>query len=548
MSFIDARELPENAHLTGTVVIVGTGPAGTTVARELAPTGVDILMVEGGSLGRSPEHDDTLKADQRSQSVEPLEKARTKRLGGASTQWGGRTYPFDALDFEDRTEGGLNFKGWPISREDLNPFYQRATVAAGVKNMQYTAAQAIEGAPQHLMGESDLVNTQGIWRWGRPVNFGDVVTDELADRGNVRVLHNANVTHVVQDPETGRITELKIQSKPGKFLTVSGDEVVLAMGGLETARLLLNSNVGNENDQVGRYYTIHPIGEVGKLTMSDPKAEGNAVTYTKSHDGVWVRRNLQLHEDVRRREGLLNMGFAIWYDEPRNPDHGDPLLSSFALVRKMLTMTGGFKGTGMHRRYAELENPKAHVLNVLKGLPSVGAFGVHWLRDRILDPRTLPSFTRYSKKGVYRIRFDAEQAPRVEQRVVLSDVEKDAYGVPRLDVQHFIPEEDRRNYHRSLELLAEGINATGFATYEPPTLEEMLTRPMVDATHQMGLVRMGSAPEESVVDENLKVWSSPNLYLSTTGAFTTGGMAGPTLTVIAISIRLADHLAAKLGL
>lgn len=548
MSFIDARELPENSTLTATVVIVGTGPAGATIARELAPTGVDILLVEGGSLSRSPEHDDTLKADQRSQGVEPMEKARTKRLGGASTQWGGRTYPFDALDFEDRVEGGLNFKGWPISREDLNPFYVRATQAAGVKNMQYTAAEAIKGAPQHLMGESDIVNTQGIWRWGPPVNFGKVVTDEISKFGNVRVLHNANVTHVIQDPETGRVTELKAQSKPGRHLSISGTEIVLAMGGLETARVLLNSNVGNENDQVGRNYTIHPIGEVGKLTLTNPESEGNAVTYTKSHDGVWVRRNLQIHEDVRRREGLLNMGFAIWYDEPRSPEHGDPLLSSFALVRKMLTMTGGFKGTGMHRRYAELQDPKAHVLNVVKGLPSVGAFGVHWLRDRILDPRTLPSFTRYSKRGVYRIRFDAEQAPRPEQRVLLSTEEKDAYGVPRLDVQHFIPEEDRRNYHRSLELLAEGINATGFATYVPPTLDEMLTRQMVDATHQMGLVRMGANPAESVVDKDLKVWSSPNLYLSTTGAFTTGGMAGPTLTVIAISIRLADHLAKKLGL
>lgn len=548
MSFIDARELPENSHLTGTVVIVGTGPAGATVARELAPTGVDILLIEGGALGRSPEHDDSLKADSRSQDVEPMEKARTKRLGGASTQWGGRTYPFDALDFEDRKAGDLDFKGWPISREDLNPFYQRATVAAGVKNMEYTAAQAIPGAPQHLMGESDLVNTQGIWRWGPPVNFGKVVTEELAPRGNVRVLHHANVTQVIQDPESGRITELKIQSEPGRFLTVSGEEIVLAMGGLETARLLLNSQVGNEQDQVGRYYTIHPVGEVGKLTLKDPASEGNAVTYIKSHDGVWVRRNMQLHEEVRRREGLLNMGFAIWYEEPRNPEHGDPVLSSFALVRKMLTKTGGFKGTGMHRRYAELEDPKAHTLNVVKGLPSVGAFGIHWLRDRILDSRTLPSFTRYSKKGTYRVRFDAEQSPRADQRVVLSEVEKDAYGVPRLDVQHFIPEEDRRNYHRSLELLAEGINATGFATYEPPTLEEMLTRPMVDATHQMGLVRMGESPENSVIDKNLKLWSSPNLYLSTTGAFTTAGMAGPTLTVIAISIRLADHLAAKLGL
>lgn len=543
MTIIDARTLPEGAHLTASLVVVGTGPAGVSLLRQLAPSGLDILILEGGALKGSADYDDTLKADARSQQVEPLEKARTKRLGGASTQWGGRTYPFDALDFEERTVEGTSFKGWPIDRQELEPYYRRATVVAGVKNMEYTAVQAIDGAKRQLLGENPLINSQGIWRWGPPVNFGKLLLEELSQWPNVRLLHHANVTELVQDPKTQKISSLKAQSLPGRKLSVSGQKVVLATGGLETARLLLNSSVGNEHDQVGRYYTIHPIGEVGKLTLKDPASEGHAVTYTKSHDGVWVRRNLQLKEEVRREEGLLNMGFAIWYAEPRNPDHKDPLLSSFALVRKGLTLTGGFKGTGMHRRYAELENPAAHLTNVLKGLPSVALFGAHWLKDRILDPRTLPSFTRYSKQGTYRIRFDAEQTPRPEQRVLLSQVEKDAFGVPRLDVRHFIPEEDRRNYHRSLTLLAEGMEASGFASFEPPSLEEMLTRPMVDATHQMGLVRMGQDPKESVVDRNLKVWSCPNLYLATTGTFSTAGMAGPTLTLIALSLRLADHLA-----
>ena len=118
--------------------------------------------------------------------------------------------------------------------------------------------------------------------------------------------------------------------------------------------------------------------------------------------------------------------------------------------------------------------------------------------------------------------------------------------MPRLDVRHRVSDADRRNYHRSLELLAAGIRESGWGTYTPPTLDEMLSMDLVDATHQMGLVRMGVDSTRSVVDPNLRVWSSPNLYLATTGTFPTAGMAGPTLTDVALSIRLADHLAHKL--
>lgn len=547
MSFIDARQLPQNSTLRGTLVIVGTGPAGANIARELASTGVDIIMLEGGSLEANKEADDTLKANERSQEIEPLEKARTKRLGGASTQWGGRTYPFDVLDFEDRTAENLKFSGWPVSRHDLEPYYRRAAVALDIRSYEWTAAEAIPGDPVHLVGESEIVNSQAIWRWSPPLNFAEVIKKELGSLGNVRVVYNANVTALIQNAETGKIESLQIQSEPGKFLTVVGEQVVVAAGGLETARLLLASGIKDE-DQIGRNYMIHPIAELGRLEVAEPESVGHAIEITKSRDGVWVRRLLQLEDKVRREEGLLNLGFAIWYEEPRSPEHGDPLLSAFALARKALTMTGGFKGTGMHRRYAELENPVAHVKNVVTGLPEVAAFGSRWVRDRILDSRTLPMFSRYSKRGIYRIRFDAEQSPNPENRVVLSETEKDAYGVPRLDIQHSVSQEDRLNYLKSLKILAEGLRESGFGIYTPPTEEEILNMKLVDATHQMGLVRMGTSPENSVVDKNLKVWSSPNLHLSTAGVFSTAGMAGPTLTVVALSIRLADHLAQEMGL
>jgi choline dehydrogenase-like flavoprotein len=540
MPVIDARELNDGTELVSRVVVVGTGPAGMSLALEVARAGHDVLLLEGGALKQDRHAQDSLHADSESQSVESIDKVREKRLGGTSHQWGGRTYPFDQLDFDDRPQ--LGFGGWPITRDELMPYYRRAADRLDLRRFEWTAAEAIEGAPRHFLGESsEIVNDEAIWRWSPPVQFGKVYAAEGVKLPNLTLVHHAQVVGLHQDPETGRITHLDVAPQPGRAVRVTGEHVVLATGGMEIARLLLVSGIGNEHDQVGRNFMIHPIASVGRVTLADPASAPTIATFTKSHDGVWVRRLLQLQDAVRRDEGLLNLGCAIWYLDPRDPAHGDPLLSAFALTRKALMATGGFKSTGMHAQYAQSGDTKAHLRNIMRGLPKLVKFSGEWAKDRWIDPRTRASFTQVSPTGEYAIRFDAEQSPDPENRVTLSD-ERDEFGVPRLKVQHRVSAEDRANYHRSLVRLAEGINATGWAHYDPPAEEELQAMRLVDATHQMGLVRMGHDPQHGVVDSNLRVWSTPNLHLASSGVFPTGGMAGPTLTIVAVSLRLADHL------
>ena len=540
---LDARDLPQGTSLRADVVIAGSGPAGASIALELAHTGLDILVLEGGALGVEPEARDTLKAAAASQQREPLDKMRDKRLGGTSHQWGGRTFPFDALDFEARP--GVNAERWPVERVALEHYYRRAALRLEIGAYEYTAEKAIPGASRHLLGErSDVVDDEAVWRFGPPVKFGDVLKRELADSPNVRIVHHANVLRVEQGAN-GEVRALEFASAPGVIHRAEGREYVLALGGLETARTLLYSEVGNEYDQVGRNFMTHPIAVVGEVTLSRPEKAKNTAEYVRSHDDVWVRRLLALREDVRRRDDLLNMGVAIWYRDARDPSHGDALLSSFALARKALTRIGGFKGTGMHRRYAESGDTTAHLRNVVKGSPALVPFAFRWGRDRWISERTVPAFARLSARGEYALRFDAEQSGDPDNRVTLSD-ETDDFGVPRLSVRNVVSVEDRLNYLRSLNLLADELEATGFASVRRPTEDEILAEPMIDSTHQMGLVRMGEAPEQSVCDENLRVWSSSNLYLATSGAFPTAGQAGPTLTIVAFAIRLADHLVNKL--
>lgn len=539
---LDARRLPAGSRLAADVVIAGTGPAGATLALELASTGLDVLVLEGGAIGVDAAARDTLRGSATTQGREPIDKVRDKRLGGTSHQWGGRTFPFDGLDFAARP--ALNAPEWPVTRLDMESYYRRAATRLGVGAYEYTASPAIPGAPKNLLGApSELVDDEAIWRFGPPVKFGVVLQRELSTSANVRILHHANVTRVLQDSE-GTVEGLEFASEPGKTHIACGSEFVLALGGLETARIMLHSRVGVEHDQVGRNYMTHPVAVVGRVSLRRPQDALHTGQYVRSHDNVWVRRLLAVREDVRRDRDLLNMGIGLWYPDARDPKHGDALLSAFALARKALTRTGGFKGTGMHRQYTQSGPVLEHLVNIVRGAGDLPPFFVRWARDRWISKRTVPAFARYSKSGEYALRFDAEQSADPDNRATLSE-EVDAFGVPRLEVTNVVSREDRLNYLESLCVIKDGLEAAGFAEVELPSESEMLALPLVDGTHQMGLVRMGTSPADSVCDKDLRVWTAPNLYLATSGVFPTAGQAGPTLTIVAFAVRLADHLANK---
>jgi choline dehydrogenase-like flavoprotein len=538
---MDARQLGDGCPLRARVCVVGTGPAGVTVALTLADAGVDVLLLEGGGLRAEAAARETLQGH--SADGQPLHRVRDKRLGGTSAQWGGRCLPLDESDLE----------GWPIPFVALEEYYRRAAEILDLGSWEWTAAEAtpalsalLAGPGSGMVEDSCAVKDDRVWRWSPPVRFAEVSTARLRGHPRVRFLHHANVVRVLRQTAGGPVMGVEIAPAPRRRIQVTADVVVLAVGGLETARLLLVSDLGNESDQVGRHYMTHPLAEVGCLRLHRPAAAVGAASFVTSRDGVWVRRFLQIDADVRRREGLLNMAFALWYPDPRDAAHGDALLSTFALVRRGLVRAGGFKATGVHRRFAEIGGTSGHLRNVARDLPAVASFGRDWIRDRWLAKRTVPAFSPLSPDGVYRLRFDAEQTPDPENRVTL-DRTRDAFGVPRLSVRHRVGADDRRNYHRSLELLAADLRATGTAAVEIPDLDEMLDRPMEDATHQMGLARMGASPTSSVVDSDCRVWSAPNLYIAGSAVFPTSGMAGPTMTIVALAVRLADHLGRTVG-
>jgi choline dehydrogenase-like flavoprotein len=316
---------------------------------------------------------------------------------------------------------------------------------------------------------------------------------------------------------------------------------VLATGGIETPRLLLASGgLGNRFDNVGRYYTCHIENFVGILR---PRQRGTAFHFEKTRDGIYGRRKLALDATTQRRERLLNASFRLHYPNVADAAHRSAVLSAVYLARRSLIPE--------HRRIlqygigeaVQTSGMPAHLRNVAMGLPQLAGFGIDWMRRRVLAERKLPYVLVPNADGSYVLEFNAEQTPLRESRITLGE-RTDAFGMPRVHVSWRLADDDVESLCRSYRLLRERVQASGAATleFDDGALRETLAASVPLGGHHIGSTRMAADPSTGVVDRNAALFDLPNLFIASSSVFTTSSHANPTLTIVAMAIRLAAHL------
>jgi choline dehydrogenase-like flavoprotein len=165
------------------------------------------------------------------------------------------------------------------------------------------------------------------------------------------------------------------------------------------------------------------------------------------------------------------------------------------------------------------------------------------VNDRFLAERKFPSIVVKSKTNVFSLDFHAEQIPNPQSRITLTST-RDALGLPRLNVDWRYTPDDVRTVSTSMALLARDVEASGVGrlSYEPESVEREMTRYGAYGGHHIGTTRMGVDPRTSVVDRDCRVHGVDNLYIAGASVFPTSSQANPTLTVVALALRLASHL------
>lgn len=545
---LSSTQISPSSPLRCDVCIIGAGPVGISMALALAKAGLAVILAEAGDRKPDAAIQDAYAGRVVDEALHsPLTDYRERRLGGSGTVWGGRCIPLDPIDYEARD--WIPHSGWPIGPEALEPFYAAATDLCEAGENTWRAADTLgpDAKPMIAGFTGKDWSTDRLERSSCPTDFAQRYAERLNASPDIRLLLRAPVTSINLDADGRRVADISLRDAAGTPFSITAREVVVATGGLESARLLLASRavhphgIGNHHDVLGRYYQAHLAGTIGTVIFDKGKTRiwhG----YDRDAQGVYVRRRLSLNEAAQREHRLGNVIARLHHPRIADPAHGTAVLSALylgqglvpRLYRKRLAGED-MGGVGSWLR---------HVGNVARNPLACAGFAATMLVGRKFATRKFPSVIVTPRTGRYSIDFHAEQVPNPASRVYL-DTRLDALDMPRLVADWRYLPQDVATLQGALALLARDLAASGLGRfeYDPAMVETEMIRYGAYPGHHIGTVRMGTDPARSMVDADCRVHGVGGLSIAGTAVFPTSSQANPTLTAIALGLRLADHLA-----
>ncbi|RYF61065.1 MAG: GMC family oxidoreductase, partial [Cytophagaceae bacterium] len=424
--------------LAADICIIGSGPAAISMALSLDSPQRTIILVAGGTWSETVANQDLNRGVVSTPgSHEPLEENRRRQFGGTSAAWGGRCIPLDPIDFKKRS--WVPDSGWSFPYETLEPYYRKAAKLCQIGDYAFNAHTAFPHNPLEIIDGLDSAEfvSNYLERWSPPVNFAKSYRSNLEKSRTLQILLDAHVLKMTMVAESDQIASVEV-AIGGFRISVEANTFVLAAGGIENPRLLLASHneqfptgLGNQHDNVGRYYMAHLSGIYAEINPAN--RERLLVDFERDPEGVYCRRRWWIPEEAQQAHKLLNSIFFLYLSYSKE-GHRDLLFSARLVSKGLLSIVSQNSvrnAVGKARQL--LPSLKEHALNMatkgLSQLPDLIRLGMKRLAKRRL-PYLLPAMnSKYW--GLY---FQTEQIPNRESRVSLSATQTDAFGMPRAEV------------------------------------------------------------------------------------------------------------------
>jgi choline dehydrogenase-like flavoprotein len=501
---LDARTLDIPA-LEGDVCIVGAGPAGLTLAGALAARGRRVVLLESG--GRTADAAAQALSDGTT-SGDPYDgpgPTRHRQAGGTVAIWntsfeavtGAKYVPLGPIDLEAREWWPLS--GWPIEPVELSRHYARAQSVCGLGPGTYRGEDwADADRPCLALAPGPLVT--GVYQFGSDRAFLGTALDAIRRAATVVLCQHATMVGLELDVTRRTLRRIRAASLTGRTLSVHARHFVLASGGIENARLLLLASAAHDLPEssgwLGRCFMEHPRDVSCRLVPSDPSLFDRCGFY-----------------DLHRAPGGIVAGHLALSDAARRD-------------QRLPAMSITLQPTPRELAWAAAERLRTRLLGP---------------RDRMranwwVGPRTSRRYAAFT------LLINLEQAPDPDNRVTLGP-DRDAFGLPRADVHWRWRARDRESLARQRAVVVDELERHGLGR----VLVGADDPPDPNAHHHVGTTRMHADARLGVVDADSRVHGLANLFVTGSSVFPTGGFANPTLTIVALALRLADHLEARLA-
>lgn len=481
---LDLNEADSGLGLqTFDVCVCGTGPAGITVARKLAAEGMSVALLEAGGVDLTDESQDVYEGENVGLQYWGVSACRLRQFGGTSNHWAGRCSLFAPVDFEDREYFGL--PGWPISRERLLSSLPEASSILDLGSQSLEAADdpAWQGTNFGLAGSARSA----------PTRFGEKYGAELEASDKITLVVNANVVDVELAESGDHVVEIQVRDYSLREFSISAKCYVIAFGAIENARFLLNCNrqqpagIGNHSDMLGRCFMEHLNASLGRFVTNDAE--------------FWERQSLEIiaAPELVRELGTGNVLFSFGTNaQPRS-------YGRLRVLRQALRNAAcSFETlTDVSRALADFDCPGDGLVTML-----------------------------------------CEQAPNLNSRVMLGE-DEDRFGLRRVRLDWQIDDRDRRTVRTLALEAAKELAKLDLARVQLGefVLDEGMELTVGGHCHHMGTTRMSADPKFGVVDPNMKVHGLDNLFIAGSSVFPTSGATSPTLSIVLLSLILADHIA-----
>jgi choline dehydrogenase-like flavoprotein len=505
---IDARNIENNSIIEGDICIIGAGAAGLAIALDWINTPYKVILLEGGGFEFDEKLQELYKGTSTGANFPPMNASRLHQFGGTTGLWGGFCSPFDPIDFKERS--WVPNSGWPIQRKDLDPFYERASkvIQLGPYNYDLKYWQKQMPNMNTFPFDAKIISTK-IWQFNH-LRFGKEYKDTIVNARNIHLYIYANVVDIQTNSNASEINQLVIKNYTGKTHTVKAKKFIMACGAIQNTRLLLASNtiakagLGNDNDLVGRYFMEHLEYTIADLYMLKPF---HTNLYSFDFNTTKVAGELCITPETQEKEQILNGTSSFHIQE--NPKDDETRIASWK----------NFENQGKLQK-DNLEMWQKAEQSAKEGNGNVGK--------------------------LFQMNIRIEQAPNPNSRVTLGK-EKDALGVPRASMNWDLTELDKRSIRKIHYLIGQEMGKSGFGRLklrEPFVDENDMTFPkdIHGGNHHMGTMRMNNDPKKGVVNDNCQVHGIHNLFIAGSACFPTAGAPNPTMTLIAMSLRLSDHI------
>lgn len=486
--------------------IVGAGAAGISLAMDWLNAGKKVVLLESGGFEFDSETQSLNKGTNIGQKYYALSASRLRFFGGTTGHWGGYCTPLDPIDFEARPY--VPNSGWPIGYDEFASFLPAASKLVEIDDQTWNLEDYISGKEGYVpLDLNPEVYYSKLFKFSPPTRFGTKYRKPLVDSASVTVYTHANGTKITMHESGQAVKKVEAQSLNGNVLSVNAAHYVLAMGAVQNARMLLANNqqhergIGNQNDQVGRYFMEHPEVKTGQIFLIRPQS---MKLYFFDYLKIKMYSELAIAAAAQRAHGLLNVTAALYPKE---------LSGDWAWI------------------------------NIL---PEDGKESYDfWMKSEKKVLAKQPSDVDTKKYVAYQMQIRMEQSPNPDSRITLGD-KKDTLGIPEPLVNWQLTELERNSIKDMHIVLGKELIQSGVGRLHAPDWVFDTSTEWPDTLgggwHHMGTTRMHNDLKKGVVDANCTVHGISNLHIAGSSCFTTAGAANPTLSLIALTLRLSKHL------